>query len=305
MLGARKPRRTQAQNWWNAIDRTFFPEGAQARLVTRLNSGGFTVFTKIALSSASLALAGGIALAACGSSGHGTPSGGGDPHVHNIPAATSQYKVSMTSCGTTAGFEVRNVKGPTAPIGVTVEFVGTSDNVADTNSSFTDPLSGGLGEHLSVAAVEAGGHDYTGHVARCVATWHHMAGKSPAGTEHPIASVAPATPTRAPPKPAQPQSSPPSSQPRAQQLCSPLGCAPANQVTYYQGGWYFITGPDTYVGTIRPPGFTGGEPKAPMNAPGHSNGPPSNGAPDPNDTPNAQQQATCCNANGVAYCCGG
>jgi hypothetical protein len=172
----------------------------------------------------------------------------------------------MTSCSTTAGFEVHNVNGPTAPIGVTVEFVDSSDNVADTNSNFTDPLSGGLGEHLSVAAVEESGHDYTGHVARCVATWHHMAGESPTGTEHPIASVAPTTPTPAPSKPAQPQSSPsPSSQPQAQQLCSPLGCAPANQVTYYQGGWYFITGPDSYVGTIKPPGFTGGEPKAPMN----------------------------------------
>jgi hypothetical protein len=33
--------------------------------------------------------------------------------------------------------------------------------------------------------------------------------------------------------------------------------------TWYDGGWYIVTGPNTYVGTIRPPGFTGGEPKAP------------------------------------------
>jgi hypothetical protein len=45
------------------------------------------------------------------------------------------------------------------------------------------------------------------------------------------------------------------------------GCAPANKVTWYQGGWYFITGPNSYIGTIRPPGFGGGEPKAPMNQP--------------------------------------
>ena len=46
-------------------------------------------------------------------------------------------------------------------------------------------------------------------------------------------------------------------------------------VTFYQGGWYKITGPcdfsaaaggctGHYIGTIRPPGYSGGEPKAPM-----------------------------------------
>lgn len=40
-------------------------------------------------------------------------------------------------------------------------------------------------------------------------------------------------------------------------------------------------------------------------APGQSPAPQPPVNPDPNDVPNAQQQATCCNANGVAYCCGG
>jgi hypothetical protein len=42
------------------------------------------------------------------------------------------------------------------------------------------------------------------------------------------------------------------------------GCVAITQVTWFQGGWYFITGANTYIGTIRPPGFSGGEPKQPM-----------------------------------------
>jgi hypothetical protein len=45
------------------------------------------------------------------------------------------------------------------------------------------------------------------------------------------------------------------------------GCAPTDSITHYDGGWYKVTGPDTYIGSIRPPDFTGGEPKAPMNQP--------------------------------------
>jgi hypothetical protein len=55
------------------------------------------------------------------------------------------------------------------------------------------------------------------------------------------------------------------------------GCAPSSSITIYQGGWYFITGSNTYIGTIRPPGFTGGEPKAPMNQPSVTVSPPSVG----------------------------
>jgi hypothetical protein len=39
---------------------------------------------------------------------------------------------------------------------------------------------------------------------------------------------------------------------------------PHAPIHYYHHGWYLITGKDSYIGSIRPPGFTGGEPKAPM-----------------------------------------
>lgn len=149
---------------------------------------------------ASLAAIAGIALAACGGSAHGTPSGGGNPGVHNLPAApaaTAQYRVKMTSCGPTARFDIANVSGPTSPIGVTVEFVDASGNVANTASDYTDPLSHGLSQHLGIEddtsktyIQEPSGKTYNlGHPARCIATWHHVAYGSPSGTEHPVASA--------------------------------------------------------------------------------------------------------------------
>ena len=76
------------------------------------------------------------------------------------------------------------------------------------------------------------------------------------------------------------QATPPAPTPSVSTLCSgesgTSGCAPSNKVTYYDGGWYVITGPcdygtaaggctGPYIGTIRPPGYSGSEPKAPMN----------------------------------------
>jgi len=69
--------------------------------------------------------------------------------------------------------------------------------------------------------------------------------------------------------PAQSPSSDPSSAPAAAQSTVPAGA------TSYDGGWYIITGPcdysaaaqgctGSYSGTVRPPGYSGGEPKAPM-----------------------------------------
>lgn len=145
----------------------------------------------------------GISLAACGgSAGHGTPSGGGgNPHVHNVTGVTSPsndrshsqqpYAVKMTSCGPTAHFDVRNVSGPTAEIGVTMEWVDPSGHIAVTNYNFTDALPRGVAEHLAVEDTGDTGTDYHGPIAACVATWHHISGESPSGAEHPITEINP------------------------------------------------------------------------------------------------------------------
>lgn len=136
-----------------------------------------------------------VSLAACGGSaghGHAAPAPAPTQSPSNDSGHSQQpYTVKMLSCGPTAHFDVRNVSGPTAEIGVTMEWVDPSGHIVVTNYNFTDALPRGVAEHLAVEDTGDTGTDYHGPIAACVATWHHISGESPSGAEHPITEVNP------------------------------------------------------------------------------------------------------------------